>query len=191
MKLAEEIWITIGGKEIALRPTLFNAVQLERRPGSFRQLMKEIDEGSFTAALACIEPNTNGMKLINRAHILSAEVKPALIAYVIACTGLGLDNEHSEKAESTSSKPAQTQTVTIGQHLAQLYRYGTGWLGWTPEETFAATPAEIIEAYNGKLEMLKALYGAPDKAAPADNRPLSEKFRGIFASRTSKKDEAP
>ena len=183
MKLAEPIIVTIAETEIELRPSIRHAMQLERRPGSFRQLLADISEGSLTAALTIIEPHADGMLFLeNRVFDELARLQPSLTAYVLQCTGI--DPDEPASAGKPTGKPQP-----FADYLTGLYRIGTGWLGWTPEITLDATPVEIQLAYAGRLEMLKAIFGSgqPEKT---DTRPLNEKFRSIFSGVGTIKEDA-
>jgi hypothetical protein len=50
--------------------------------------------------------------------------------------------------------------------------------GWAGRLTWAldATPTEIINAYEGRLDLLKAIFGSPEKDAPASNISMDDKF---------------
>lgn len=184
MKLAEPIIVKIAKTEIELRPSLRYAMQLERRPGSFRQLLADISENSLTAAVTIIEPHADGMLFLeNRLFDELAQLQPALTAYVLQCTGIDPD-EPAATGKSTG-KPQP-----FAEYLTGLYRIGTGWLGWTPEITLDATPAEIIEANKGRMEMLKAIFGSGEKDTQKDTRPLEEKFRTVFAGFGTRKEAA-
>lgn len=176
MKLAEEIIILIGAEEVELRPSLRHAIQLERRPGSFRQLILEIQEGSLSAAVEVIEPHHLGPHILNQVFDVLPVITPALLRYVFACAGIDDRQPANENRPVTAGR-----SVPFNVHLESLYKLGTGWLGWTPENTLDATPAEIQLAYEGRLDMLKAIFGSSEKAASADTRPLNEKFKTIFA----------
>lgn len=52
----------------------------------------------------------------------------------------------------------------------ELFRKATGWLGWTAEAAWNATPTEINDAFAGHVEKLKAVHGSPDQDA-ADKQP--------------------
>ncbi|MDH0113384.1 hypothetical protein N7379_02750 [Rhizobium pusense] len=184
MKLADPILVTIAGEEIELNPSLRCAMQLERRDGSFRQLLAEINDGSLSAAVAIIEPHADGMPFLkNRVLDELPTLKPALIAYVLRCTGIDPD-------EAPTGDKSKGQAQPFYDYLTSLYRIGTGWLGWSPETTLDATPAEIIEANKGRMEMLKAIFGSGEKDKPKDNRPLEEKFRTVFAGFGTRKEAA-
>ncbi len=184
MMLADPILVTIADKEIELRPSLRCAMQLERREGSFRQLMVDIADGSLTAALDIIEPHADGMLFLkNRVLDELPSLKPALIAYVLRCTGVDPDEKPSTSKSTGKPQP-------FADYLISLYRIGTGWLGWSPEITLDATPAEIIEANKGRMEMLKAIFGGGEKEKTKDTRPLEEKFRSVFAGIGTHKESA-
>jgi hypothetical protein len=186
MTLADDITIMIGGEEIILRPRLRFAMRLERRDGSFAAIMREVAEGSLSAACEIIYPHYPHVDL--PALVLDAglsELTAPLIAYVGRCTGIEPDDAPSEGK-------AKGKPVTIAEHLTGLYRIGTGWLGWTPAQTLDATPEEIAEAYRGRLDMLKAIFGGSEAEpeAPATPDQLSAKFKFLFGARARAKREA-
>lgn len=184
MKLAEPIIVTIADTEIELRPSLRRAMQLERRAGSFRQLLSDISEGSLTAALAIIEPHADGMLFLeNRVFDELAQLQPVLTAYVLQCAGI-------DPEEPATSRKTKDKGQPFADYLTGLYRIGTGWLGWTPEITLDATPAEIIEANKGRMEMLKAIFDSGSEKTNTDDRPLNEKFRAVFAGIGTRKEAA-
>jgi hypothetical protein len=176
MKIAEEIIVDIAGEAIELHPSLRCAIRLERRPGSFRTLVQHINEGSLSAALDIIGPHTDLPFLQNKVFDVLDTLRVPLLSYVMACAGIDPDDAPSE------GKASKAKSVPFSEHLTGLYRIGTGWLGWSPEDTLDATPTEIMEAYRGRTEMLKAIFGGGEKGKPAkDDRPLDQKFRSIFA----------
>ncbi len=182
MKLADDITVRIGGEAITLRPCLRFAIRLERRPGSFAGLIQEITDGSLTATCDLI-----GDHLDMTPHTQDAvfnvlpDLREPLLAYVMACAGIDADDNAPANDNKAKGKP-----VSFGEHLAGLYRIGTGWLGWTPADTLDATPAEIMEAYRGRLDMLKSIFGGGDET-PKSDLPLDDKIRTAFAGFTTVK----
>jgi len=174
MKLASDIEIDMGGVPLTLRPSLCCAVRLERRPGGIHRLLRDVADDSYGAALEIILPHV--VDKVSATQIAAADIpalRPHLMAYLMACAGIDPDDTPADKPKR--------KTITITEQLADLYKIGTGWLGWSPAETMDATPAEIMEAYSGRLEMLKAIFGSgDDKAVSKDSRTLNEKFRSIF-----------
>lgn len=175
MRLAEEITVTIAGRAVTLRPSLRFAIELERREGSFQKLTRDIIDGSLTAAVEIIQPHTDLDFLPNRILDELEEIKPALLRYVMACAGV--DGADAQKA---GPKGKAAKSVPFRDYLQDLYKKATGWLGWTPDVALDATPAEIILAYEGRLDMLKAIYGGEEK--PESALSLDDKFKVAFGS---------
>lgn len=188
MKLAEEIVIELAGEVVELRPSLRHAIRLERRDGGFRQLFQDLRDGSLTAAVDIIEPHYRGDMIEHRVMDAMHEIRPALIAYALACAGIDPDKTDNGKTPSKRAKPgAKERSYTA--HFEALFKFGTGWLGWTPEATLDATPAEITLAFEGHLEKLKAIHGGNmSSEKETDDRPLDEKFRSIFRARGTQKE---
>lgn len=172
MKLGHGIIVELGGAAIALRPSLRDAMRLEDRPGGLRGLLDAVQEESLTAAMEIIGPHYQHPALAQYTFDALPSLTEPLTLYLLACVGI------DPSAPPTTEKN-KGETVPFAEHLAQLYRIGTGWLGWTPETTLTATPAEIIEARAGRLAMLQAIFSGPEK--PKDTRPLGEKFKEAFA----------
>lgn len=177
---AADIVVRLGDENIVLHPALRHALRLARRPGAFKQLVQDINEGSLTAACDIISPHYAPPHLINLVFDAGLDrLRMPLLAYVMACAGI--DDTPTDTAGAKPDQKAQS----FEAYLLELYRIGTGWLGWTPETTWDATPDEITEAYKGRLSMLKALFGAPDQDKPKAD--LSDKFKAIFAAQGTTK----
>ncbi|ESZ69990.1 hypothetical protein X727_14795 [Mesorhizobium sp. L103C119B0] len=82
---------------------------------------------------------------------------------------LGIDRK---EAEATSERVAKTPDTSdwITPHLETLFEIGTGWLGWSSADTWAATPTEIMIAQRGLIAKLKAIHGTPDDKQEGDPR---------------------
>ena len=61
--------------------------------------------------------------------------------------------------DTTSTSTTPEKPVPWSEAYAQLYQIGTGWLGWTPAETWSATPTEITQALEGRVAHLIAMNG--------------------------------
>ena len=177
MRVGEDITITVGGEAIVLRPSLRHAMRLERREGSFAGLVQAITEDSLTAAVEIIRPHYDHPALKPRVFDALATLRGPLLAYVMACAGLD-----DEKPEADASKKSG-KTQSFGAYLTGLFEIGTGWLGWPPAVTLDATPMEITLAYEGRRDMLKALFGASEdeEPKPQDRGSLDDKFKAAFA----------
>lgn len=176
-KLADDITVILAGEAIALRPSLRFAIRLERRPGSFAALVQEIMDGSLTAACDLI-----GDHVPMSAHMQDAvfnvlpDLRDPLLTYVMALAGI-------DPEDAPANDNAKGKTVPFSEHLVALYRLGTGWLSWSPADTLDATPAEITEAYKGRLDMLKSIFGGGEETpASKPDVSLDDKIRTAFAS---------
>lgn len=49
-------------------------------------------------------------------------------------------------------------------------KIGTGWLGWTERDTLDTSMPTIILAYEGRIDMLRAIFGGAD-ATPVVEKP--------------------
>ena len=85
--------------------------------------------------------------------------------------------------DQAPTKASSGKSESLADYFTQLYKIGTGWLGWSPEQTWDATPAEIRAAYEGRIDLLKTIFGAKDDkpAAPAKPETLTQRIRSAFA----------
>lgn len=75
----------------------------------------------------------------------------------------------SDDDAKPADQKAQARPMPWPKVYRELFRTATGWLGWTPEAAWNATPTEINEAVAGLYDKLKAIHGAPEK--DADQKP--------------------
>jgi len=185
MKLAaEEITIRIDGERIVLRPTLRAALRLERRHEGLATLITKIQDGDLLAIADVLREHSSAwsdvpsfIESLGVPHGLFAGVQhliPALVAHVYALAGIDIEEERDEP---TTGRPNVTRE-TFAEHLENLFRVGTGWLGWSPAQTWDSTPAEIRAAQAGFIELQNALRG--EKPKKPDNRTLDDKFADVF-----------
>lgn len=78
--------------------------------------------------------------------------------------------------------------MSQAQFHAWLLKIATGWLGWTEEQALATRMTTIMAAYEGRLEMLKAIFGGADKpkalgASMKDPAAVKALFAGMKARR--------
>lgn len=168
MRLAEdEIVIRVAGGETRLRPTLRAAMRLEGRYG-FEKLFRAVSEGNLTVVSEIIAETATAPSSLPDflAKIASMPLRVGLEAVTgpvlnLVCALAGID---PDKPETDNSNAEAGERITFAEYHARLYRIGTGALGWTPEVTWNATPAEIIEAYKGRAEFIRAIFGGtPDQ----------------------------
>ncbi|MCA0996300.1 phage tail assembly chaperone [Alloyangia pacifica] len=164
----EEVTVRHGLHVVVLRPTLRAAVTLERLHGGWEGLLLRLSQFHMTTMWAFI-----------RASAVSQKAAEALLA---ALADLPLTKIEAALAEplrelcelffgtsSTGSSDGSAEVISWPEAYAQLYRIGTGWLGWTPADTWAATPNEITQAFEGKVAQLKAIHGVSDETDAETN----------------------
>ncbi len=160
MRLAEDtIIVRVDGQEIILRPTLRAAYRLERQFGGFAALLRQLLDGSLAAMAAIIreaasEPSAlpEFLESVERLPMRTGfdSLRASLMSFVCVLAGIEPDQPGDNDASAG---------MTANEFHNRLFRIGTGWLGWTPEVTWNATISEIRVAYEGRLEMLKAIFG--------------------------------
>lgn len=173
MRLAnDEMVLTLSPSvTMTLRPSLRAAFRLNEKYDGFQALYMAIREGNLTAINDLIEAAESGHRYREPsvAELLAPELIDQLLAFIpVLC---GADDRAGEQPEAG-------EPISFEESFTQLYQIGTGWLGWTPEVTWNATPAEIINAKEGRVQMLAAIFGKRDdtetidatKGMPADLR---------------------
>ena len=80
----------------------------------------------------------------------------------------GIDPDQQAKPEGEGPR------MSFEEYHTRLFQIATGALGWTPNTAWSATAAEIIEAYKGRIEFVKAIFGA--KNEDGDDTPSTPDF---------------
>lgn len=168
----EQVTIAHGENTVSLRPTLRAACTLEAHYG-FPALYKALDELNYTVIseiilaasttrqdAASFLSSLPGRTLYSFFHAVQQPIAELLIMFVPA-------PDQKAKRTTGNAKPLSWQEV-----YAALYERATGWLHWTPEQAWNATPTEIDRAYWAHIEQLKAVHGnGDDKAKPETKQP--------------------
>ncbi|WP_175577720.1 phage tail assembly chaperone [Mongoliimonas terrestris] len=106
-----------------------------------------------------------------------------VLEVVLAMAGI----DPAAKDTTPAEKHTKAEAVSYENHFRRLYQIGTGWLGWTPETTWSATPAELEEAFLGKAEMLRAIHGGEDPTAPQPKLTVADKLARFKAGAVREK----
>lgn len=175
MLAADAITFNIGSEVITLRPSLRAAIRLERTL-PLPQRFAALRQGGFTAVSAIVNLSSGSDTFLPVAAGTGAQLSTwfpdavgACIEFLVQLYGLG---EPSDEPADPGAK-----LVPWDEAFADLYRVGTGMLGWTPDQTLDASPREIIEAAKGRHkfvgDILGSIFGKPeDKPSGPDNAPL-------------------
>ncbi|KIN60638.1 hypothetical protein Z945_1614 [Sulfitobacter noctilucae] len=157
-----------GGNTVFLLPSLRAAFFLEQLHGGFPGLLRKLAEFD-TATVWHVIKEAAG-KDASDTLLAYAATRP-LTAFSHAATGplfalVAALLPIAPKATTTDSDGA---SVPWADAFTELFKIATGWLGWTPETAWNATPQEITDAFDAHLNKLKALHGAADDEPDSTN----------------------
>ncbi|WCR04759.1 hypothetical protein [Paracoccus saliphilus] len=150
---------------LTLRASLRAAVALDNLPGGIAGAYDGLLKQSFTTFRAVIlaTATDQGEAHAYLAHwsdkplasfILSTQA--ACLAVIAAVLTSG-DDDADNEASSRASNSGTQEPVPLREYFKTLYSYATGWLGWSPAETWAASPAEIEAAFTAHIDRLMKL----------------------------------
>jgi len=167
----DEQTLLLNGNIVHLRPSLRAAAHLERLHDGFAELYLHIGEfsiGTIREIIAVAATNRQqakaflGMIDTIPLSVLANAVAAPIMALISGCIPTSSDEDKIQ----TTGKPMPWRAV-----YKELFRTATGWLGWSPETAWNATPTEINEAFGGYVGKLKAIHGNSDKAADNHRQP--------------------
>lgn len=156
----EQVEIIHGVIAVTLRPSLRAATILEERFG-LPALHAALEDLNFTIISEIIlVSDSSGNQ--NAAALLNAVQREPLFPFFLAVRAplfelVSMLTPAPEKR--VQPLHATSKQVTWAEVFAALYDRATGWLGWTLEQAWNATPTEIDRAYRAHLEKLKAIHG--------------------------------
>ncbi|MDB5616163.1 hypothetical protein [Tardiphaga sp.] len=159
MQLASnDVEIKVGRETLYLRPTLRAAFRLEQKYDGFEKLIRAIYTGHLAAYGDVIREGT-GQRSALTDYLDNAGDTPLVVSldllvgpmcdFIVSLTG-----DAEAAVEASKGSP-----ISFKEYHTKLYRLATGWLGWPPAAAWEATPAEILEAYQGRTEMLASIFG--------------------------------
>lgn len=158
MRLANDNFsLSLGSRRFAVRPTLRAAFYLETKYDGLQTLCDAIIDGNLDACsdligAACTDQKSwiaysvTGTPL---SEIMAARVQ--LLQFVRLLAGVDPD------ADGSASKG---EPISFDEYCTRLFQIGTGRLGWSPQQTWDATPAEILNAKIGRDELLASIFGS-------------------------------
>lgn len=161
-----------AGNSVVLRASLKATVELAYlTEGGFPELIEQIASGHLATIREAIRLSATDPAQA-RSYLASItdaplatflpEAQRALLD-LIASTLTG-DDEPDQKAKPSASTPVKGKPWQ--DHLGDLYRFGTGWLGWPPSEVWSASPRELTVAFQAHCERLIAMNGGAEDDVP-------------------------
>lgn len=150
----EQVTIAHGGNTVTLRPSLRAAATLEARYG-FPALFRALADLNMTIIseiilAACLSRQ-------DAAAFLGGNLgKPLFPFFMVVRRPLAELVSMFMPASDPKAKPSTNagNPVPWSEVYAALYDSATGWLGWTPEAAWNATPNEITRAHAAHIERL-------------------------------------
>lgn len=180
---ADAIFVELAGEAHELRPSLRASMLLVRRH-QLTGLLAAAQDFNITVIMDVLREAAISPKLLlaDIAAIGLGSVRNRLTGplaeFVLAVAGIDPD-------DTTPHVPAPGKPLTPIEYHTRLFGIATGWLGWTPEEAWNATPAEIIAAKMGRTDLitdvLKAVFGSTDTDHP-DTQYTPEQVAQIVAN---------
>jgi hypothetical protein len=156
----EQVEISHGGNALTIRPSLRAATILEERFG-LAALYAALEDLNFTIISEIILVSESGGNQSAAAFLTAVQRRPLFPFFLAVRAPLFELVSMLTPAPEKRAQPLHTtgKQVTWAEVFAALYDRATGWLGWTPEQAWNATPTEIDRAYRAHLEKLKAIHG--------------------------------
>lgn len=158
----DAIALEYGGNAVFLRPSLRAAIHLERLHGGFPELLRKIEEFDTLTIWHVITASAGktatddlfGYAATQPLSGFAKAVQAPCFELVAALLPV------APEAETTS--PRNAGPMPWSEVFNELYKIATGWLRWTPETAWNATPQEITDAFEGHMNMLKAIHGSTE-----------------------------
>lgn len=178
MRLAAED-ILIAGRDHAtrLRPSLRAAYILQRKYG-LQRLYQGVATGHFGIVLDILKNTADDAEAAVRVfdHQVTSEGLASLHKladplYAVLSASYGIDDEIKHPIEA---KDRPDQLFDMERALVDLYEFGTGWLNWTPTQTWNAIPAEIMAAQRGFIAKHNAIHGSAEDEDQLSHDPREE-----------------
>ena len=158
----DAISLEYGGNAVFLRPSLRAAIHLERLHGGFSELLSKIDEFDTLTIWHVITASAGKTATDDLfGYAATRPLSDFAQAVQVPCFELAAALFLKEPEAETTS-PGDADPMPWSEMFRELYKIATGWLGWTPDTAWSATPQEITDAFEGHMAMLKAIHGSVD-----------------------------
>ena len=147
---------------------------MERQHGGFDKIIHAIAGGNL-GVMADVVRESGNADLLNCIGKLPlrdaiAQLVDPLSAHVLALAGVDADS---------STAKSGAERIPFSEYFPMLFRLATGWCGMSPSEAWAATPAEITEAYKGRRELLSAMFGGGKSTDEPDDEESRRELNAI------------
>ena len=171
---APEVLLCCGTHAVTLRASLRAAMALESLPGGIAVVWEGIARQKLTTLHAVIRAAATDRAGAERLLAHAANTPLAHFAHTAqaACLALlsgFLNADDPGDTTPTSEGPAKP----LRDYFADLFSYGTGWLGWPPSEVWNASIGELEAAFLAHVDRLV-------KMTPGAVPTSTDKATGIY-----------
>ncbi|OWU84661.1 hypothetical protein ATO6_12260 [Oceanicola sp. 22II-s10i] len=170
-----------GGCTVSLRPSLRAALHLERLHDGFPALLRKVEEFDTRTVRTIIEAAAD-KKAVDRfltraaALPLSGFKQAAQAPLYALVAAMLLKPDVADNPTAEAAIPMQWSEAYLS-----LFKFATGWLGWSPETAWSAVPQEISDAFHERIRMLTVIHGSatPEEGAASSGNTPAQRARNI------------
>lgn len=152
---APEVLLCCGTHAVTLRASLRAAIALESLPGGIALVWEDTARQKLTTLHAVIRAAATDRAGAERllAHAATSPLAHFALTAQAACLAL-LSGflKADDQGEATPSGDGPIKPLR--DYFADLFSYGTGWLGWPPSEVWNASIAELECAFLAHVDRL-------------------------------------
>lgn len=174
----DEIALEHGSHAVVLRPTLRAASTLERSHDGFDRLFQRIAEFHTGTVREIILTSAIDRKDATAFVAIMSRLPIARFVEIVQAQLARLVAGFIPQTEA-DAKPPHGKPVPWREAYRDLYRFATGWLHWSPDQAWNATPTEITDALTAHMEMLKAIHGSAEDEPDTAGAYSPEQLRQI------------
>lgn len=161
------ITLRYGGNTVVLRPSLRAASRLERLHDGFPALLKKVEEFDTRTIAAIVTLSAEDRQAAQELFLYAGKWPLAPFIQATQAPIFKLINALLPEPAEDDKTPAQPTGTPMpwAEVYKELFGFATGWLGWSPETAWNATPQEISDAFTAHVTKLKAIHGSPEDDA--------------------------
>lgn len=162
MSFAHGITLKLENAEITLRPALRAAMTLEKSHQGLPNLFEKVQQlhlGTIREIILACAPKQDAEPFLE--HMAQQPIRKIQQVQLPIAELVAQLVPAGDDKKTTSPKTAKP--MPWSEAYRELFKLATGWLHWTPETAWNATPSEIDIALTGHMEMLKAIHGSSEE----------------------------
>lgn len=152
---APEVLLCCGTHAVTLRASLRAAMALESLPGGIAVVWEDTARQKLTALHAVIWASATDRAEAERLLAHAATTPLAHFAHTAQAACLALLSGFLKADEQGEATPSgECPSKPLRDYFADLFSFGTGWLGWPPSEVWNAGIGELETAFLAHVDRL-------------------------------------